>query len=83
VSRTSELSIQCYLRTEKPKRGAEGDDMGNDLFMGGIKFKPDFDSRNTPNDWYTLTGGAGKIEIGVEYRPSTVRGLDVAIRDAT
>ena len=72
VSRTSEISIQCYLRTEKPKRGAECDDMGNDIFMGGIKFKPDFDNRNTANEWYSITGGAGKIQIGFEYRPNSV-----------
>ena len=44
VSRHSEISIQCYLRTEEPKRGGDGiaDDMGNDLFLGSVTFKPDF-----------------------------------------
>ncbi|EGN98283.1 hypothetical protein SERLA73DRAFT_161121 [Serpula lacrymans var. lacrymans S7.3] len=75
VSRNSEISIQCYLRAEEPKRGGDGfaDDMGNDLFMGGIKFTPDFDDLGTHiNDqWYNLGGGNGKIQIGVAYQPSS------------
>ena len=76
VSRTSEISIQCYLRAEKPKVANDGlaDDMGNDLFMGGIKFTPDFDNVGTVghDQWYDLTGGTGKIQIGVAYQPSSV-----------
>lgn len=76
VSRNSEISIQCYLRAEKPKLGNDGlaDDMGNDLFMGGIKFTPDFDNVGTVghDQWYDLTGGNGKIQIGVAYQPSSV-----------
>lgn len=50
------------------------DDMGNDLFMGGIKFTPDFDNVGTVghDQWYDLTGGTGKIQIGVAYQPSSV-----------
>ena len=42
------MSIQCYLRTEEPKRGGDGiaDDMGNDIFMGGARFTPDFDDES-------------------------------------
>ena len=50
VSRNSELSIQCYLRTEEPGRGGDGlaDDMGNDIFMGSLQFHPDFLNSNNP-----------------------------------
>ena len=76
VSRNSEISIQCYLRAEKPKVGNDGlaDDMGNDIFMGGIKFTPDFDNVGTvgQDQWHDLTGGNGKIQIGVAYQPSSV-----------
>jgi serum/glucocorticoid-regulated kinase 2 len=74
VSRNSEISIQCYLRTEEPKRGGDGiaDDMGNDIFMGGIKFIPDFDNMGTQDKFYDLTGRPGKIQIGVAYQPSSV-----------
>ncbi|KAH0832052.1 kinase-like domain-containing protein [Lanmaoa asiatica] len=81
VSRNSEISIQCYLRTEKPKVGNDGlaDDMGNDLFMGGIKFTPDFDNVGTVghDQWYDLTGGNGKIQIGVAYQPSSGQSLTI------
>jgi serum/glucocorticoid-regulated kinase 2 len=30
--------MQCYLRADEPKRGGDGaDDLGNDIFLGGIK----------------------------------------------
>jgi len=78
VSRNSEISIQSYLRTDEPKRGTDGaDDMGNDLFMGGIKFTPDFDSMGTQDQWYSLTGGAGKILIGVAFQPSSGHTLSI------
>jgi len=81
VSRNSEISIQCYLRTEEPKRGGDGiaDDMGNDIFMGGIKFVPDFDNMGTQDKFYDLTGRPGKIQIGVAYQPSI--GLSLTIDD--
>ena len=72
MSRISEISIQCYLRTETPKRGPDGDDMGNDLFIGGVKFMPDFDSLKPSNEWRLLAGGTGKIQIGVSYAPNLV-----------
>lgn len=67
------MSISCYLRTERPKRVAEGDDMGNDVFLGGIKFTPNFEN-NDPEEWHTLVGGSGKIQVAVAYSPSTVSG---------
>ena len=75
VSRNSEISIQCYLRNEEPKRGGDGiaDDMGNDIFMGGVRFTPDFDDLPTGEQWYELVGGSGRIQIGVAFQPSTVR----------
>src|SRR6266404_3870505 len=72
VSRNSEISLQSYLRKEEPKRGAD-DDMGNDVFLGGIKFTPDFDNVATQDQWYDLNGGSGKILVGVSFRPSSVR----------
>lgn len=75
VSRNSEISIQCYLRTEQPTGGIDGiaDDMGNDIFMGGVRFTPDFDNMGAPQEqWCELSGG-GKILIAVAYQPSSVR----------
>ena len=55
--------------------------MGNDLFMGGIKFTPDFDNVGTigQDQWYDLAGGNGKIQIGVAYQPSSVSVLHVIL----
>ena len=74
VSRHSEISIQCYMRTEEPKRGGDGiaDDMGNDVFMGGVRFTPDFEDGATQDQWYDLAGGSGRIQIGVAFQPSSV-----------
>jgi hypothetical protein len=77
VSRNSEISLQCYLRTEEPKRGGDGtaDDMGNDIYMGGVRFTPDFDDMGAPQEqWYELSGGSGegKVMIALAYQPSTV-----------
>ena len=74
MSRHSEISIQCYLRTDEPKRGGDGiaDDMGNDIFMGGARFMPDFDDPTGQDQWYDLAGGSGRIQIGVAFKPSTV-----------
>ncbi|KAJ3716893.1 kinase-like domain-containing protein [Lentinula raphanica] len=71
VSRNSELSLQCYLRADEPKRGGDGlaDDLGNDVFLGGIKFVPDFENMGTEDRWYEVVGGTGKIQIGVAYQP--------------
>lgn len=71
--------MQCYLRTEEPKRGEDGlaDDMGNDIFMGGIKFVPDFANFGTQDQWYELAGGQGKIQIGVAFKPSTGQSLTI------
>lgn len=75
VSRQSEISIQCYLRKEEPKRGSDGlaDDMGNDIFLGGIRFTPDFDDMPSQDQWYDITGGTGKIQMGMAFKPISVR----------
>ena len=44
VSRTSEISLSAYLRTAPSVPGQERADMGNDLFLAGVKFLPSFDS---------------------------------------
>ncbi|KAK2465353.1 hypothetical protein APHAL10511_002707 [Amanita phalloides] len=79
VSRNSEISLQCYLRAEEPKRGVDGlaDDMGNDIFLGGIKIVPNFDEMGRQDQWYDLVAGAGRIQIGVTYKPSYGQSLAV------
>lgn len=43
--------------------------MGNDIFLGGIKFVPDFENMGTEDRWYDFVGGSGRIQIGVSYQP--------------
>lgn len=79
VSRNSEISIQCYLRTEEPKGQGDGlaDDLGNDIFLGGIKFVPNFDGMGNQDQWYDLVGGTGKIQIGDSYQPHYGQSLSI------
>ncbi|KAJ7134693.1 kinase-like domain-containing protein [Mycena epipterygia] len=77
VSRNSEISMQCYLRADEPNRGDGADDLGNDIFLGGIKFIPNFDDGGTQDQWYDLVGGAGKIQIGVSYQPTNGQSLTI------
>ncbi|KAF9267351.1 Pkinase-domain-containing protein [Marasmius fiardii PR-910] len=72
VSRNSAISLQCYLRADEPHRGGDGlaDDLGNDIFLGGLTFVPDFENTGTQDQWYDMSGGAGKIQLGVSYQPS-------------
>ncbi|KAF8627495.1 hypothetical protein AX17_006306 [Amanita inopinata Kibby_2008] len=79
VSRNSEISLQCYLRAEEPKRGVDGlaDDLGNDIFLGGIKMVPNFDEMGSQDQWYDIVGGSGKIQIGVMYKPSYGHSLTI------
>jgi len=79
VSRNSEISLQLYLRADEPKRGADGmaDDLGNDFFLGGTKFVPNFDEMGNQDQWYDIVGGSGKIQIGVAYKPSFGHSLTI------
>ena len=79
VSRNSEISLQCYIRAEEPKRGGDGlaDDLGNDIFLGGLKFVPNFDGMGNHDQWYDFVGGDGKIQIGVRYQPHYGQSLTI------
>lgn len=49
--------------------------MGNDIYMGGVRFTPDFDDMDAPQEqWHELSGGSGqgKVMIALAYQPSTV-----------
>lgn len=46
--------------------------MGNDIFLGGIKFTPDFDNLNPMSEWHSLSGGIGKVQIKLSFQPSLV-----------
>lgn len=79
VSRVSDVSISAYLRTSPIVPGQNRNDMGNDLFLGGIKFTPEFNESQPSDQWFaaaggaTSTGGTGQFHLQVSFKPATVR----------
>jgi serum/glucocorticoid-regulated kinase 2 len=88
VSRSSEVTISAYLRTAATLPGQNRSDMGNDLFLGGLKFTPGFDSQvggqiscatrgsqsclQPVDSWVPATAGTGRFHIQVNFKPRTV-----------
>jgi serum/glucocorticoid-regulated kinase 2 len=70
VSRKAQASVQIYLRSGE--RGAKYSDMGDDIFMGGVKFVPNLDSLGAHDEWHEILGGDGKIKIGYSFKSHTV-----------
>ncbi len=86
VSRISEISLQTYLRSgdghqqqQEANRDAHGDDvMGvSDIYLGGVKFVPDFENQRTSDAWYPLAGGNGQIHVQVSYRSDSRSSLNM------
>ncbi|KAL8280467.1 hypothetical protein RQP46_007115 [Phenoliferia psychrophenolica] len=77
VSRVSDVSISAYLRTSPIVPGQNRNDMGNDLFLGGIKFTPVFDANQPSDQWFaaaggaTSTGGTGQFHLQVSFKPAS------------
>lgn len=71
MSRKAQVSVQIYLRSGE--RGAKHSDMGDDIFMGGVKFVPNLDGLGSQDEWYDVLGGDGKIKIGYSFKPYAVR----------
>ncbi|KZS93668.1 Pkinase-domain-containing protein [Sistotremastrum niveocremeum HHB9708] len=69
VSRRSQVSLQIYLRSN------EQGDMGDDIFMGGVKFVPNLSAPGSTDGWYEILGGTGEVQIGYTFKPNTVRPL--------
>lgn len=76
VSRSCEVSLQLYLRCGSGSSDANGDtgidSMGkSDLYLGGIKFMPDFEAASSRviNEWLPLAGGTGEVNVQLTYKP--------------
>ncbi|KAF0538295.1 AGC/AKT protein kinase [Gigaspora margarita] len=83
VSRESDVSIQIYLR-KSTQTGQHTNDMGNDVFLGGVKFVPSFIEPNKLHEqWYKLQGGSGDVHVHVCYKkdhanvPLTIDAFDL------
>ncbi|KAN0063530.1 Serine/threonine-protein kinase [Thecaphora frezii] len=88
VSRNSEISLQSYLRSgdgshanpgDGGNKDGQGDDvMGvSDLYLGGVKFVPDFENQRTTDEWYPVAGGTGQIHIQVSYKSDSGGSLNM------
>ncbi|KAJ7472261.1 kinase-like domain-containing protein [Mycena galericulata] len=84
VSRTSNVSVSAYLRTDAAVGGQ--DDMGNDLLMARVDLTPTLDShasvspmalptsfsyhlQHASDQWYTATAGSGSFHLKIDFRP--------------
>ncbi|GAA95001.1 hypothetical protein E5Q_01656 [Mixia osmundae IAM 14324] len=77
VSRRSEVALSAYLRTTPAASGDDREDMGNDIFLGGISFTPTFDSEHATDAWYNATGGSGQFHLQVTFKPTGNEGLSI------
>lgn len=39
-----------------------------DIYLGGVKFVPDFENQQRTDEWYPISGGSGQIHVQVSYR---------------
>ncbi|SCV73827.1 BQ2448_6257 [Microbotryum intermedium] len=77
VSRVSDVTISAYLRTAPVAAGGNRNDMGNDLFLGGINFTPVFDPNQASDQWYAASSGAGEFHIQVAFKPGTNEAMSI------
>ncbi|KAG8892631.1 hypothetical protein FRC00_011809 [Tulasnella sp. 408] len=78
VCRVSEIALRLYLHDGTKIRHLTNDESGkSDLFMGHLKFAPDFDRRGTVDRWYDVTDGGGQVNVAVTFRPSTKQSLSI------
>ncbi|GAA6014338.1 hypothetical protein JCM10207_005424 [Rhodosporidiobolus poonsookiae] len=77
VSRISDVSISAYLRTAPLVPGQSRGDMGNDLFLSGVKFAPPFDANKPIDQWFRATSGSGEFHVQVSYKPATTEHLTI------
>ncbi|GAA5903858.1 hypothetical protein JCM6882_001333 [Rhodosporidiobolus microsporus] len=77
VSRISDVSISAYLRTAPLVPGQNRGDMGDDLFLSGLKFAPSFDANKPTDQWFRASSGPGEFHIQVAYKPATNEHLTI------
>ncbi|KIM33955.1 hypothetical protein M408DRAFT_18924 [Serendipita vermifera MAFF 305830] len=66
ISRTADISLRIYLRTE----AIAGQSGKNDPYMGSVKIQPDFNKLTVIDEWYDIVGGTGQVQMSITYRPS-------------
>lgn len=72
VSRSSEVSISIYMR-HPPTAQGETPRTTNDVFLGGVKLQPNFDTTKIEDQVLNIVGGTGAMHVQLCYRPQQVR----------
>ncbi|KAL7328874.1 Serine/threonine-protein kinase [Mucor circinelloides] len=71
VSRSSEVSISIYMR-HPPTAQGETPRTTNDVFLGGVKLQPNFDTTKIEDQVLNIVGGTGAMHVQLCYRPQQV-----------
>ncbi|KAJ7220493.1 kinase-like domain-containing protein [Mycena pura] len=79
VSRTSNVSVSAYLRTDAAVQGQE--DMGNDILIARVDLTPNFESLHASDEWYAATAGSGSFHLKIDYRPTRYEPLTIEAFD--
>ncbi|KAG0142883.1 hypothetical protein CROQUDRAFT_724875 [Cronartium quercuum f. sp. fusiforme G11] len=77
VSRISEITLSSYLRHHHMNRNQNLNDqskinqMGDDIFLGGLNFLPSFNTESIIDNWYTSTTSINtKFHLQVTFKKS-------------
>lgn len=71
VSRSSEVSISIYMR-HPPTAQGETPRTTNDVFLGGVKLQPNFETTKIEDQVLNIVGGTGAMHVQLCYRPQQV-----------
>jgi len=48
----------------------------DDQFLGGIKFRPNFDLDQMQDEWYEVSAGNGQVQVAYQFEAEIVRQLN-------
>ncbi|KAF6760378.1 kinase-like domain-containing protein [Ephemerocybe angulata] len=74
VSRTSNISVAAYLRTNATPGQ---DNMGNDVLMARVDLVPMLDGHHASDQWYTAIAGQGSFHLKIDFKPSRNESLTI------
>ncbi|KIO15933.1 hypothetical protein M407DRAFT_199814, partial [Tulasnella calospora MUT 4182] len=74
VSRSSDISISAYLRTQPPAAGEDQNDMGNDLLLCRLDYNPVLEGHHVVDQWFPATAGTGQFHLQISFKPTAAQG---------
>ncbi|KAF8331317.1 putative Serine/threonine-protein kinase gad8 [Cantharellus anzutake] len=69
VSRTSDITISAYLRTQPVISGLSQPDMGNDILLSRLDLSPALEANAVSDQWYRATWGTGEFRLHLSFKP--------------